>query len=254
MPLTELALYFNNIHPAGDSALFPSGQRMEAWFREYFLGSLFEPIIELASNRIVGHQATLTVRDPDGQALSRDQAYALCRDSDEVVLLDRLCRTLHALNFLSQRQHAGGFLLLPVHPRHLLAIPCQHGLVFEALLRRCGLAAEDIVLEIGAHPLLAEERLGTAVASYRQRGYRVSIAKPAEQQQVERSFSPDFIKRKLSGLHQPVARNAPPLIVQDIATQEQLAQARSFGASYACGPLFGIAQEQCLPTHRSRAA
>lgn len=254
MPLTELALYFNNIHPAPDSALFPSGQRMEAWFREYFLGTLFEPVVELSSQRIVGHQATLTVRDPAGQALSREEAYALCRDTDEVVLLDRLCRTLHALNFLTQRQHAGGFLLLPVHPRHLLAVPCQHGLVFEALLRRCGLAADDIVLEIGPHPLLAEERLAAAVDSYRQRGYRISIAKPPEQPQVERSFAPDFIKHNLAGLHQPTDADAPALIVQEIATPEQLEYAQRCGASYACGPLFGTAQAQCLPTHRARAA
>ena len=249
MPLTELALYFNHIHPAADSALFPSGRRMEAWFREYFLGSLFEPVVDLASGRIVGHQASLTVRDPDGRPLSRDEAYALCRDNDEVVLLDRLCRTLHALNFLTERQHAGGFLMLAVHPRHLLAVPCQHGLVFEALLRRCGLAAEDLVLEIGSHPLLAEEQLAAAVDSYRQRGYRISIAKRPEQIQIERSFTPDFIKREYSGLHTPAATDGPALIVQGIDDGAMQAEAMAMGARFGIGPRFGTPAAHCLPTH-----
>jgi hypothetical protein len=66
-----------------------------------------------------------------------------CESAGSVMHFDRLCRTLHALNFLAQRQHAGGYLQLAVHPRHLLAVPSQHGLVYEAILKRCGLAPED---------------------------------------------------------------------------------------------------------------
>ena len=65
-----------------------------------------------------------------------------------MVHFDRLCRTLHALNFLAQQRSTGGFLQVPVHPRHR-AVPNQHSLVYEAaILKRCGLAPEDIVLEL----------------------------------------------------------------------------------------------------------
>jgi hypothetical protein len=38
------------------------------------------------------------------------------RDDAELVHLDRRVRTLHALNFLLEREQHGGFLSLNVHP------------------------------------------------------------------------------------------------------------------------------------------
>jgi hypothetical protein len=38
------------------------------------------------------------------------------RDDAELVHLDRTVRTLHALNFLLEREQHGGFLSLNVHP------------------------------------------------------------------------------------------------------------------------------------------
>jgi EAL domain-containing protein (putative c-di-GMP-specific phosphodiesterase class I) len=90
------------------------------------LGSLFQPIVDLRHQRVVGHQAILHARREDGTAVSPAEAYARCETPASVVHVDRLCHTLHALNFLAQ-QHTGGYLQLSVHPRHLLAVQTSTG-------------------------------------------------------------------------------------------------------------------------------
>ena len=179
MPLTDLIRYFNVADTAGESTLYPDGKRAAAWHRGLRLSSLFQPIVDLRQERVVGHQAVLLVRREDGTTASAAEAYAACETSESVVHFDRLCRTLHALNFLAQKQYAGGYLQLSVHPRHLLAVQNQHGLVYEAILKRCGLAQEDIVLHIDISAIGGQARLVNALASYRQRGYRLALAGPS---------------------------------------------------------------------------
>lgn len=173
MPLTDLIRYFNHSDLAGDSMLYGEGERVAAWHDGLRLRSLFQPILERASRQVVGHLALLDVRDEDGQPLVTETAFARCLTPAAVVHFDRLCRTLHALNFLAQRKHVGGYLQLPVHPRHVLAVPSKHGLVFEAVLKRCGLAPEDIVLEF-AEPAPGDESWQAAISNYRERGYRIA--------------------------------------------------------------------------------
>ena len=140
MPLTDLVRYFNAADSAEDSMLYLDGERAAAWHKGLRLGSLFQPIVDLRQERVVGHQATLSARREDGSPVSSEEAYALCETAESVIHFDRLSRTLHALNFLAQQRHAGGYLQLAVHPRHLQAVQSQHGLVYEAILKRCGLA------------------------------------------------------------------------------------------------------------------
>ena len=138
MPLTDLIRYFNVADNTDESTLYLDEKRAAAWHRGLRLGSLYQPIVDLQQERIIGHQAILLARREDGTALSPAEAYAACETPESVVHFDRLCRTLHALNFLAQQQYAGGYLQLAVHPRHLLAVQNQHGLVYEAILKRCG--------------------------------------------------------------------------------------------------------------------
>jgi EAL domain-containing protein (putative c-di-GMP-specific phosphodiesterase class I) len=97
------------------------------------------------------------------------------RDDNELVYLDRLVRTLHALNFLQEREQHGGFLALNIHPQLLRAVRGHHGHVFEAILARCGLTPERIVLELADDGFGKLACLKAAVAAYRERGYRVAI-------------------------------------------------------------------------------
>ena len=248
MPLTDLIRHFNSTDLGGGGTLYATadGQRAAAWFAGLRLRSLFQPVVDLGSGEIVGHQAILLASREDGTALAAETAYALCPDDEAVVHFDRLCRTLHALNFLAQRRQTGGFLQLAVHPRHLLAVACKHGLVFEAVLKRCGLAPVDIVLELADASAAAGEHLGAAVASYRERGYRIALAGPSAQH-----FLPDVVKRSIDDPALP-APGELPLQLSGIDSAAARKQALSAGARYGQGTLFGAARPDCLPTHRPR--
>ena len=178
----------------------------------------------------------------------------MCETAEEVVHFDRLCRTLHALNLLAQRRHVGGYLQMAVHPRHLLAVQNQHGLVYEAILKRCGLAPSDIVLEIDARHGSDNARLGEAVHSYRQRGYRLALG--ASAQDIDPvlllALKPDILKRQLpEGAEIPDA--APhvgvAIEVSGIDSGQDFALARAAGFELGQGRLFGDARPECRATH-----
>lgn len=247
MPLTDLIRYFNSTDSAGDSTLYGEGEGAAAWHDGLHLRSLFQPILDLQRQQVVGHQAFLAATRQDGTPLPAEEAYAACRSAESVVHFDRLCRTLHALNFLAQRRHAGGYLQLSVHPRHLLAIPSKHGLVFEAVLKRCGLAPDDLVLELATGRILDDQRLAEAVNNYRLRGYRIALAGTDAHPDL---FAPDIIKLPLG--RQFGQTGAAQLHIEGIASEAELLRARQLGADLGQGPLFGEAQSRCVSTHSPR--
>lgn len=87
---------------------------------------------------------------------------------------DRLCRVVHALNFFHQ-SGAQGDLFLNISGRHLLSVGKGHGHTFETLLRHCGLAPTQIVLEVLESGVDDLQHLQEAVNGYRSRGFRVAI-------------------------------------------------------------------------------
>lgn len=255
MPLTELIRYFNVADAAGDSTLYLIEGQVAAWHQGWHLASRFQPIVDLRQERIVGHQASLHVRCTDGSSADASAVYADCPTPEAVVHLDRLCRTLHALNFLAQRQHAGGYLQLPVHPRHLQAVPNQHGLVYEAILKRCGLAPQDIVLQFEATTASPVGPLHRALAAYRQRGYRLALAGLLPAAAELAALAPDIVQLGPDAAAGPfaVARSTGVLIEsRGIDDGRHYQAARQAGIDLAQGALFGNPTAICRPTHDQR--
>ena len=247
MPLTDLIHYFNSTDAAGESTLYLEKERAAAWHDGLRLRSLFQPLVTLQTRHVVGHQAILAATDEAGNELGSEDAYARCGSAESVVHFDRLCRTLHALNFLAQRRHAGGYLQLSVHPRHLLAVPSQHGLVFEAVLKRCGLAPVDIVLELKTGELIDDARLASAVHNYRERGYRIALSGNGEHPEL---FAPDIVKQPLDGLITlPASPNMQKHAV-DLTSSSDLTLAEQNGIHLGQGSLFGDPQRDCVSTHK----
>ena len=260
MPLTDLIRYFNVADNSSESTLYLDDQRAAAWHRRLRLGSLFQPIVDLRQERVVGHQAVLLARREDGTPVSPDEAYATCETPESVVHFDRLCRTLHALNFLVQPQQAGGYLQLAVHPRHLIAVRNQHGLVYESILKRCGLAPADIVLQIDAAALGRHPRLAGALANYRERGYRLAIAGSQSTLGIDEllALKPDILQLgtvAAVSLLEAAAFTDLLVEVSGIETGVEYAQARNAGIALGQGGLFGPPQSACRPAHgRGRVA
>lgn len=191
MPLTDLVRHINARHareyPERGEIYLYKNNTVTARYGSHELQSRFLAIHGPGAlgRSLYGHAATVAATLPGRSAeLGWDRLFQPMQDRREDVYLDRLIRTLHALNYLSvidpsrpgaEQARERGRLVLPVHRRHLLGVSAHHGLAFEEILRACGLAPERIVLELDvtgvplAHLLLAVE-------NYRSRGYGIALA------------------------------------------------------------------------------
>jgi EAL domain-containing protein (putative c-di-GMP-specific phosphodiesterase class I) len=254
MPLTDLIRYFNAADTSEESTMYLQGERVAAWHRGLQMTSLFQPIVDLRQESVVGHMALLSAQQEDETPVSSEVAYASCESAASLIYFDRLCRTLHALNLLAQRDKVGGFLQLAIEPRYLLAVPNQHGLVYEAILKRCGLAPEDIVLEFSAGHLGSDGRLAAAVSNFRQRGYRLALREPALSRDVAAvvALQPEFVRFDGKPDDEALAaclQAGIAIEVSGIDTTDDFAAARAAGISFGLGKLFGEAESDCRPTH-----
>jgi EAL domain-containing protein (putative c-di-GMP-specific phosphodiesterase class I) len=173
-----------------DRPFYIADNSIHADYAGFRLSSQFQPIVlnnnawrqdvlrhTDSSVNTVAYEALLAVRTargllPFGDVLSPQSVFSLPDRNGEITLLDRLTRTLHALNFLIQDVPAQ--LHLNVHTDHLLAVDANHGHVFEQILRQCGLEPSAIVLEISEYCIRDKQRLRVAIANWQSRGYRIA--------------------------------------------------------------------------------
>ncbi|MBK7417286.1 MAG: hypothetical protein IPJ38_21535 [Dechloromonas sp.] len=76
MPLTDLIRYFNTADTSEESTLYVQDGRVAAWHRGLQMSSLFQPIVDLREERIVGHMASLSAQQEDETPVSSEVAYA----------------------------------------------------------------------------------------------------------------------------------------------------------------------------------
>jgi EAL domain-containing protein (putative c-di-GMP-specific phosphodiesterase class I) len=270
----HLLVYLNNHYFHRDKQgaqeghpLFISGNRINARYAGFRLDSLYEPVVDLNSGKIVGHEALLNLQNSGGThfckpLLAADALFPAPTDSADITHIDRLTRTLHALNFLIQEGR--GDLHLNVHSNHLLTVSSDHGRVFEEILRRCGLAPTSFVLEVVEFAVRDRVHLRSAIGAWQEKGYRLAIDGFGRNHiQVGRvlALQPDLIKfdptlleaalqstrhRKLLGHAVAAARDQGiGLIATGVASEQQHELVRGLGIERAQGPRLGAPQAVC---------
>jgi EAL domain-containing protein (putative c-di-GMP-specific phosphodiesterase class I) len=129
--------------------------------------------IRLANNNelLVGHAAQMLASPYEQDINSK-----LDVDFQSVINLDRLCRTVHMLNYLPYSAH-GGVLFLNVDPRHILGIAQNHGVYFEEIIFKCGLTTQNVVIstDFNHDYVLHYEQLLAGLNNYRSRGYQIAL-------------------------------------------------------------------------------
>lgn len=180
MPLTDLVHYLNTrdrdqrpfMHLDDPFQATPGGAI--AHYARITLDSGYAPIHVAGSGSLHGHAAVLKARgELNDLPLHPEAIFAIPSSNAEFVHLDRLVRTLHALNYLlhPEPQH----LYVRINLRHIEIVPGGHGIVFENALRACGLDPHSITLEVNVEDE-PDELLRAALESYRRRGYRIALA------------------------------------------------------------------------------
>lgn len=139
------------------------------------LHSHYQPLLHAQSLTTFAHEALLRPRVP-GQThfQAPNKAFDSAHTAQAAIYLDRLCRVVHAMNFVRQapgRQH----LFLNVSAQHLQSVSHGHGEAFEGLLNLCGLQPEQVVLEILEAGVDNLALLQAAVTNWRERGFQIAI-------------------------------------------------------------------------------
>lgn len=219
MPLTEVILLLN-------ASPCTRGEGMEADFRfvsaagrvfasygDLRLESRFVPLLDFRSGEVRGHEGVLAAaRTGCPGAVAAGEVFGRPAGDAGIVRLDRLVRTLHALNYLLQPQR--GMLLVGVHPGAAGAL--DWGFACDDLLAPCRLLPERLVLEIGG----AGHRR-RALRACRSRGYGLAVSL-ADRSRL-RELRPDLVKVPYPG----AGDELPPhhlvgspreLVIQDTAT------------------------------------
>ncbi len=220
------------------------------------LRSVFQPIVDLKRNEPLGYEALLRAFDHKGNAVAPPAAFRQAEVAERLVKFDRLCRTLHTLNYLNMGKGIG-LLFLNVHPELLVAVNA-HGKVFEQVLHQHEVATNEVVIEILESAVSEEKLLVAAIANYRERGYKIAIDDfGKEHSNLDRiwTLSPEYVKldgsiiqqaetnsrlqRILPMLVEIIRELGAEVVVEGIETQSQLELARHAGVNLVQGYLLG---------------
>ncbi len=199
MALAQLVAHYNHWfrRTAQPSARTPFALEEDAVVASFYglrLESAFEALRD-PKGRVLGHRAELRSFSPLGRRVASRAPYAVALDEDSIVHLDRLIRTLHVLNAIAQG--LTGLLVLEVHPWHIARVADDHGAVFEAILRDCGLTPRDVVLEITEAGAQDDRHLARAIACFQARGFGIALQqRSVDQQELARllALQPDIIQ------------------------------------------------------------
>lgn len=242
MPLTDLVRYLNTRDRDQrpflqlDDPFVATESGAEAHYARIRLASHYAPIYVGGSGSLHGHAAELRAQgELNEQPLHPEAVFAIPSSNEEFVHLDRLVRTLHALNYLlhPEQRH----LHVRVNLRHIEIVPSGHGLVFENALRACGLSPRDITLEVNVEDETSEA-LHDALDAYRRRGYRITLAGVGLGAQDPRLqfFKPDIMRLDPTLLKKPrrlaqVAQGLAAVGIQSLIEVDDAAQARRASAA-----------------------
>jgi EAL domain-containing protein (putative c-di-GMP-specific phosphodiesterase class I) len=235
-------------------------EKQQGEFTSTFLGiqlkSAFQPIYDSEAGDLFGHEALLRPSLGDVQAISPEFAFSYAEQAGSLVKFDRVCRTLHVLNF-KQIYQDNGYLFLNVHPNLLISVNA-HGKVFERILHHHSVPTERVVIEIQENIVEQEKLLSDAIDNYRERGYRIAIdGFGKKHSNLDRlwKLSPEFVKLDISLIqeaeHNPRIRKIIPgligiirdlgaqPVIKGIETQTQLDIAIEAGSTLLQGYFLG---------------
>jgi EAL domain-containing protein (putative c-di-GMP-specific phosphodiesterase class I) len=241
---------------------YPLFRGADGWVMGRFfhcrLSSLFQPLFDGRAHRVVGHSGHVYSEPVAAEADARESLspwgiFALAADDPVLVRLDRLCRTLHALNYFSRApEHLE--LHLAVQPRLLESVKNGHGRAFERVLDLIGVETSRVVIELPAE-INGDRRLFRHVtANYRSRGYRIACnhgGHPDDWMADLGSLYPDIARVDVRVLRQPggraladaIRRFGATLLATGIDAEEDLGTAMRAGAGLLQGNHLGEASQ-----------
>lgn len=156
----------------------PKAGTVAAQFFASRITSAFQPVVRASDGGIAGHHALLRVFDAGAAPVAPWRLFAQAAQDATLVQLDRLARTVHALNYF-EAHGKQGHLYLNVERRLLTIVSDDHGAYFEMILGELGVPPSRVAIVLPAAALDDPVTFVRAAISYRMRGYRVVAELPA---------------------------------------------------------------------------
>jgi len=224
------------------------GSQVAGRFYGANISSVFQPWRAPGSEEMVAVEAYARSRSKKGEGLSPWHLLADTAADSDLVALDRLCRTVHALNYFTVAKNQPP-LVLNVDARLLQAVPERHGEFFGKVLNLLGVSPANIVIEIRTIHQFDLTRLRQILASYRRYGFAVAVnaegtlharslaelLRPELLMLSAMGFSPDELHRQVISL----ASSRVKIAVKLIETDEMANAMRAAGADWVQGHFFG---------------
>jgi EAL domain-containing protein (putative c-di-GMP-specific phosphodiesterase class I) len=145
-----------------------------AQFYRSRITSAFQPLVRSRDRAVVGHHALLRVETGRGESVAPWSLFAQASSDETLVRLDRLCRTVHALNYF-QSASPTAMLFLNVDSRLITGVAADHGAFFEAVLALIGVNPARVAIVMPPDAIDDPVSFVRAAISYRIRGYRVLV-------------------------------------------------------------------------------
>jgi EAL domain-containing protein (putative c-di-GMP-specific phosphodiesterase class I) len=247
--LAPLLEHFERVHFPASRFTEPQPGTVAAQFFQSRLTSAFQPIVRAADNGVAGHHALLRVFDEGGEAVAPWSLFAQASRDAMLVQLDRLSRTVHALNYFPL-QSVRQTLFLNVERRMLTIAAEDHGAYFELILKPLGVATSRVAIVLPAAALDDAVTFVRAAIAYRIRGYRVVAQLRADAEaDLEHVFLADPHFVALDGRHSDRARQTRKIVdaisrrgihalARHIEDEEQSQAARDVGFGFLQGRHF----------------
>lgn len=140
-----------------------------------YIATAFQPWRRPADHAVFAWEAYARSYSKNGADQSPGLLFADAAVDSDLVTLDRLCRTVHALNYCAR----GDFrqpLVLNVDTRLLHAVPEKHGEFFGKVLAMLDVAPGHIIIDINTTRVFDLSRLRQIIASYRRNGFAVAVS------------------------------------------------------------------------------
>jgi len=235
--------------------IFKKESAFSGFFNHNIIGTAFQPIFSPAHKRIVGYESLVRAKDYDGRRISPVELFSQKKPESYHVLLDRLCRYVHILNFLTLKDETN-WLFLNISPE-VINNGRHYGSFFGDLLKKTGFPPHRTVIEIIEHPVYSRERLIETVNYYKNLGCLIAIDDfGACYSNFDRiwDLSPDIVKldrsiivrasqekkirRLLPGIVSLIQQAGSLVLVEGIETQEQAMIVMDTNADFVQGFFF----------------
>jgi hypothetical protein len=231
MPIQGLVDYFNDRfefeHRTSFHPFILENGVVSGLFGPIKIDSYFNPLRQTTKpTAIFGQVAQISVSTRKIQHLYPNEIENLLLNErsenaifDSFINFDRLARTVHMLNFLTQE----GVLFLEVDPRHVLGVKEGHGAYFEEVLNRCSLETADVVIMISVHYRYAlyYQELLKGLQNYRQRNYGIALKfetlNPDNKElELINTIEPDYVSISARSLGKAPDINLLKLLLQGV--------------------------------------